>query len=79
MALGNDESIIGVVKMWTDKGYGFIAADGHDYFAHFKDIVKSGNESGQNDQYKKLEKGQRVNFTPGEGKKGPVALKVTPL
>ncbi len=74
----------GVVKMWGDKGYGFIAAEGCDYFVHFKDVIstRSGvmdtSSDGQHEQHDfvKLFKGQKVSFEPGVGKKGPIGTKV---
>lgn len=60
----------GTVK-WFDssKGYGFIVREaGDDLFVHFSSI--------QGDGYRSLEEGQRVQFTVGEGQKGPVASDV---
>jgi CspA family cold shock protein len=60
----------GTVK-WFDakKGYGFIAGEqGQDIFVHFTSIKGDG--------YRALEEGQRVEFTVGEGKKGPQAQDV---
>lgn len=60
----------GTVK-WFDakKGYGFIAGEqGQDIFVHFTSI--------QGDGYRALEEGQQVEFTVGEGKKGPQAQDV---
>jgi len=72
------EKMEGVVKMWGDKGYGFIAAGGCDYFTHFKDVVTSGS-MGDDQTFIKLTKGQKVSFEPGEGRKGPIATKVRVL
>jgi len=63
----------GTVK-WFDakKGYGFIAGEqGQDIFVHYSSI--------QGDGYRALEEGQRVEFTVGEGKKGPQAQDVVVL
>lgn len=64
---------IGTVK-WFDakKGYGFIANEqGKDVFVHYTSI--------EGDGYRSLEEGQQVEFTIGEGKKGPQAQNVVVL
>jgi cold shock protein len=68
---GSEERVAGTVR-WFDvtKGFGFITADGSDYFVHFSMI--------QGDGYRSLEEGQAVEFTPAQGEKGPVAQDVTP-
>ncbi len=60
----------GTVKWFNaTKGYGFIErSQGGDVFVHFSSI--------QVDGYKTLEKGQRVEFTVGDGPKGPQAQDV---
>lgn len=60
----------GKVK-WFDaqKGYGFITAEGSDYFCHHSDIEGTG--------YKLLEEGEAVTFAPAEGEKGAYATKVS--
>ncbi|MDY6934476.1 MAG: cold shock domain-containing protein [Spirochaetota bacterium] len=60
----------GTVKWFnTSKGYGFIVRDqGGDIFVHYSAISGEG--------FRSLEEGQRVEFTIGEGKKGPQALEV---
>lgn len=60
----------GTVKWFNStKGYGFISQDnGDDVFVHFKSI--------QGDGYKTLEEGQKVEFTLGQGPKGPQANEV---
>lgn len=60
----------GTVKWFnSSKGYGFIQQeDGEDLFVHFKSIIGEG--------YKSLEEGQKVEFTVGEGQKGPQAQDV---
>ena len=58
----------GTVKWFNAaKGYGFITGeDGKDYFAHSTAITEG----------KVLEVGQKVNFEPAQGDKGPVAKNV---
>ena len=63
----------GTVKWFnSSKGYGFIAPDdgGDDLFVHHSEIKTSG--------YASLDEGQKVEFTVGEGKKGPCATNVIP-
>lgn len=57
----------GSVKWFnTNKGYGFIARDsGGEIFVHYRSIQGSGRRF--------LRDGQRVEFTVGEGDKGPQA------
>lgn len=64
------ERIIGTVKWFNaTKGYGFIAHEGgQDVFVHFSAIEMEG--------YKKLEEGQRVEFTIEQGPKGLQAANV---
>lgn len=61
----------GKVK-WFDakKGYGFITPDdgGEDLFVHFSNIESEG--------FKSLLEGQEVEYTVGEGRKGPQATEV---
>ena len=59
----------GVVK-WFDskKGFGFVAADGKDYFVHYKAIAGTG--------FKNLEEGQNVTFAVKRGDKGLLADQV---
>jgi CspA family cold shock protein len=63
----------GTVKWFNDaKGYGFIQReDGDDLFVHFRSIEGSG--------FRTLAEGQKVEFTVGQGQKGPQAENVTPL
>ena len=60
----------GTVKWFNNsKGFGFIQQeDGEDVFVHYKSITGDG--------YKTLEEGQKVQFTIGEGEKGPQAQDV---
>lgn len=57
----------GTVKWYNvEKGYGFILQDdGQDIFVH-----KSALENGM------INEGDRVEFVPGEGRKGPCATEV---
>ena len=67
------EAVVGTVKWFNDeKGYGFIAREGErDVFVHFRAIAMEGRKS--------LKEGQQVQFTIGEGQKGPQAENVVPL
>ncbi|MBU0558448.1 MAG: cold-shock protein [Bacteroidetes bacterium] len=60
----------GTVKWFnSSKGYGFIQqAEGEDVFVHYQSITGDG--------FKTLEEGQKVEFTIGEGQKGPQAKDV---
>lgn len=61
----------GTVKWFNaSKGYGFIErSTGGDVFVHFSSIQAEG--------YRSLEKGQQVEFSVGDGPKGPQAQEVT--
>jgi cold shock protein len=64
----------GTVKWFNaDKGYGFIAPDdgSADVFVHFSAI--------QADGYRSLQENQRVEFSVGQGNRGPQAEQVRPL
>ena len=63
----------GTVKWFNaGKGYGFIMRDeGEDVFVHFSSIQGTG--------FRTLEEGQRVEFTVGQGEKGPQAQDVVVL
>lgn len=61
----------GIVKFFDNKkGYGFIKSDEDiDYFVHFTSIIS-------NDDYKKLDEGDRVSFDREDGPRGPSAINV---
>lgn len=63
----------GTVKWFNAaKGYGFITRDdGEEIFVHYSSIQDEG--------YKKLEEGQKVEFSAVEAEKGPQAQEVVPL
>lgn len=64
----------GTVKWFNaEKGYGFITVEGsdQDVFVHYSEI--------QMDSYRSLNEGQKVEFTVGQGEKGPQAETVIPL
>lgn len=67
------DTIIGKVKFFNEsKGFGFIEQEsGPDVFVHFSAIVSDG--------FKTLADGQQVEFTIGQGPKGPQAQNVKPL
>ena len=66
-------TVTGTVKFFNEaKGFGFIQREnGPDVFVHFSAIQGAG--------FKTLAEGQKVQFTVGQGKKGPQAENVTPL
>ena len=64
----------GTVKWFSDdKGFGFIVPDdgGKDLFCHYSNIDGEG--------FRTIQEGQKVEFEPAEGRKGPEATKVRPL
>ncbi|CAM3080085.1 MULTISPECIES: cold-shock protein [Moritella] len=63
----------GTVKWFNEaKGFGFIEQEnGPDLFAHFSAIASEG--------FKTLAEGQKVEFTIGEGQKGPNAENIVAL
>ena len=69
----SEQKVTGTVKWFNDqKGFGFIERnDGPDVFAHYSAISSGG--------FKTLVEGQKVEFTIGEGLKGPQAENVVPV
>ncbi len=67
------ERITGTVKWFNAaKGYGFIGREGgEDVFVHFSAIEAEG--------YRRLDKGQQVEFSVENGPKGLQAAAVKPL
>jgi len=65
------ERVTGTVKWFNDdKGFGFIERDGgEDVFVHFSSV--------RGDGFKSLYEGQKVEFSLGQGQKGPQALDVS--
>jgi cold shock protein len=64
----------GTVKWFnSEKGFGFIAPDdgSGDVFVHYSEIQGNG--------FKSLEENQRVEYSVGQGQKGPQATAVTAL
>lgn len=57
------------VKWFNEsKGFGFLSADGKDYFVHYKSIIADG--------FRVLHEGDLVEFTPESSPKGLVARDV---
>jgi len=77
MALAGQRSTVvstGTVKWFNEKkGFGFITPDSgsEDLFVHHSEVKTTG--------YASLADGQKVEFTIGQGKKGPCATAVTPV
>lgn len=59
-----------IKKIISDKGFGFIAGESKDLFFH-RSAVEGVN-------FEELHEGQTVEFTRGEGPKGPCAESVKP-
>ncbi|HSV27462.1 MAG TPA: cold-shock protein [Sedimentisphaerales bacterium] len=63
--------VIGTVKWFNDKkGFGFITpeAGGEDLFVHHTNIATEG--------FRTLKEGQKVEYEPAQGRKGPEATNV---
>ena len=60
----------GTIKKLTDKGFGFIAGDGKELFFHQTSL--------DGVSFDDLREGQSVEYTEGEGPKGPRAENVRP-
>ena len=59
----------GTIKRLTDRGFGFIDTGGEkDLFFHHSSL--------EGVAYEQLHEGQRVEYTEGQGPKGPAAEKV---
>ena len=61
----------GTIKKLTDKGFGFIAGEGKELFFHQTSV------EGVN--FDDLREGQGVEYTEGQGPKGPRAESVKPV
>jgi CspA family cold shock protein len=61
----------GTIKKLTDKGFGFIAGEGKELFFHQTSV------EGVN--FDDLREGQEVEYTEGQGPKGPRAESVKPV
>ncbi len=65
-------TVEGTIKRLTDKGFGFIDnGSGEDLFFHMSSVVGVA--------YEDLREGQKVNYTEGQGPKGPRAENVKPV
>lgn len=60
-----------IKKIIDDKGFGFIAGDGKELFFHQSSVEGA--------DFDDLEEGQTVEYTEGQGPKGPRADSVKPL
>ena len=66
--------MIGRVKSWNrDRGYGFIEADGQDYYTYYRDL---SDDFICADEKKNLDVGEIVHFIPRTGAKGQYAVNV---
>ena len=60
---------IGVVKFFDNKkGFGFIKWAGDDIFGHYSDIITD-------DEFKRLDQGDNVEFEKIDAPRGPQAIK----
>ncbi len=64
------DRVVGTVKWFNNtKGFGFIEREeGDDVFVHYSSL--------ENEGYKTLKEGQKVEFSIGESEKGPQAQSV---
>ena len=60
-----------IKKLISDKGFGFIAGDGAELFFHQSAV--------EGTSFDDLREGQAVEYTKGEGPKGPRAENVKPV
>ena len=58
-----------IKKLVSDKGFGFISGEGGDLFFHHSAV--------QGTSFEMLREGQNVEYTEGQGPKGPRAESVT--
>lgn len=61
---------VGTIKKVTDRGFGFITTERGELFFHMSAV--------QGCTYEELREGQSVEYTEGQGPKGPRAETVTP-
>lgn len=61
----------GKIKRLTEKGFGFVEGERGDLFFHHSEVKGTSFES--------LSEGQLVEYTIGQGKKGPCATSVRPV
>jgi cold shock CspA family protein len=63
----------GTVRLWTDKGYGFITADdGQELFGHIRSVMGDF-------EFDELLKGTRVEFDTGPSRRHPGKLDATQI
>lgn len=61
---------VGTIKKLTDRGFGFITTDSGELFFHMSAL--------QDTTFDELHEGQSVEYTEGQGPKGPRAETVRP-
>ena len=61
----------GTIKKLTEKGFGFIDGDKGDMFFHHSSV--------EGTTFEELREGQQVEYTEGQGPKGPRAENVRPV
>ena len=59
-----------IIKLISDRGFGFIQGDGGEIFFHHSSL--------QETKFDALHEGQRVSYSEGRGPKGPRAENVRP-